>query len=169
MKFEIDIENTSLSEYFGEDEDGNLTVSDVFKQEIASNVGLRLSYNDEIRSFVRKSIEISLYQFVANYKDEAAIKAVLEDLMRKELSSGFSSSVIRPAYKELITKEVQERLSKEIGNMEGAIKVAISNEVKKIISSMYAGNKLAQFIDTDKLANYVISTMSGEEVNTTND
>ena len=168
MKFEIDIENTSLSEYFSEDEEGNLTVSDVFKDEIVSQVALRISWDDELRSYVRKSLDRNLSTFVSSYKDEAAIKVVLEDLMAKELKNGFGS-IVRPAYKDIITNEVREKLAKEMHDIHGAIRAAIANEVKQIINTMYAGNKLAQFIDTEKLANYVISTMSKEEVNTSND
>lgn len=168
MKFEIDIENTSLSEYFSEDEEGNLTVSDVFKDEIVSHVAMRISWDDELRSYVRKSLDRNLSTFVQSYKDEAAIKAVLEDLMAKELKNGFGS-IVRPAYKDIITNEVRERLAKEMHDIHGAIRMAIANEVKQVINTMYQGNKLAQFIDTEKLANYVISTMNKEEVNTSND
>ena len=154
MKFEIDIENSSLSDYISE-EDGEVTFTDAFKEAILSDVAYRFQWDVELRKAVKDGMMDHLYTFLAGYKDEAAIKVLTEDVIRKELGSNPLGSILRPAYKQMIEDEVKSRLAIEMKDLKQTLLTAVRNEVRGVVENLIDNIPMRQFIDTEKLAAYV--------------
>jgi peptide subunit release factor 1 (eRF1) len=67
MKFEIDLENSPLSEYFTEEEDG-ITFTEVFKEEVVKEFLRKMSWNSEFREFVRNELRDGLHPKIVEWK-----------------------------------------------------------------------------------------------------
>lgn len=164
MKLEFDLENSTLSEYFNEDTEGHITFSDVFKEAVLKEFCIKASYDSDIRGFIKSEIKDGLYLKICEYKNEAAIKAIVDDVMREELSAQRTGSLI---FTDHYVKAVKTAIEKNLGvvknEIDSYIRRTVSAEVEKYIETLYAENKLRKYLDFQKLAADVIEIV--EETN----
>lgn len=159
MKFEVDIENSTLSEYFNES-DGDITFTDAFKAEVVRTFLERVRFDDEIRSYIKSEIKDGLHLKVVGYKQDGAIKAVVEEVIKEELSPSRSGSYFyMQEYKSKVAKETKNALEQYKREINCLIATTIRDEIKTVMENLYKGHKMREFLDMDKLTAYVYDTM----------
>ena len=164
MKIEVNLENSSLSEFFSEDECAGVTFTDAFKEAVLQAFVQKINYDSLIRSFIKDAIKEGLWSLVCQYKNESAIKAIVDEVIRDELRTQRTGTLIfTNNYVEEVKKATEKSLSVYKRDIDICIKTTVADEVKKYIEALYDGNKLREFIDFDKLSAYVIRTMEGKE------
>lgn len=163
MKFEIDLENSSLSEYFNED-NGDITFTDVFKEEVIREFVRKMQWDSEIRNFVKDEIKVGLGRKIQEWKQDAAIKVVVEEQIKQDLSPMRSGSYFyAEEYKEKVKKATEQTLAQYVREINALIETTIRIEVEKVMENLYKGNKMREFLDMDKLINYVVRTMKEQQ------
>lgn len=163
MKFEIDLENSSLSEYFNED-NGDITFTDVFKEEVIREFVRKMQWDSEIRNFVKDEIKVGLGRKVQEWKQDTAIKVVVEEQIKQDLSPMRSGSYFyAQEYKDKVKKATEQTLAQYIREINALIETTIRIEVKKVMENLYKGNKMRDFLDMDRLTAYVIKTMNEQK------
>ena len=165
MKFEIDIENSTLSEYFYE-EDGDMTVSDVFKEAVLKSFVNKIRFDDLIRKHIKDEISVGLHSKIIEYKNDIAIKVIVEDVIREELSPLRTGSFF---YLEEYRKKVKDETIKLLGKYTVEINRLIENsvreQIKKEIEDVCKDNHFIDFIDKEKLSKYLLQQLKGEKHN----
>ena len=163
MKFEIDIENSSLSEYFNEDK-GDITFTDAFKEEVIRTFVRKMQWDSEIRNFVKDEIKDGLGRKIQEWKQDTAIKVVVEEQIKQDLSPMRSGSYFyAQEYKDKVKKATEQTLAQYVREINSLIETTIRFEVKQVMENLYKGNKMREFLDMDKLTAYVIKTMKEQK------
>ena len=160
MRIDIDLENSCLNDWISEDDEGTLTFTEVFKEELMSNVANRFKYSMELQSVVRQHMIDNLKSFLAGYKDEAVIKSIVEDIVSKDLKNGAASPYLRPAYEQLIKEKVNECLSASIKDLKSVIIIEIKNQIHSVINELMDSGNLSRFIDVNLLTEFILTTLS---------
>lgn len=159
MKFEIDLENSSLSEYFTEEEDG-ITFTEVFKEEVVREFLHKMSWNSDFRDFVRSEIRNGLHPKIVEWKQDAAIKAVVEDTVKEELKPMRSGNYFyAEEYKTKVQAAVKKVMIEYVVEINALIEKTVRNEVKNILDDIYKDNPMRDFIDMPKVTNYVMNLL----------
>lgn len=163
MKFEIDIENSSLSEYFNE-ENGDITFTDAFKEEVIKAFLNKLRFDGEIRDFIRGEIKDGLYLKVTEYKQDCAIKVIVEDVIREELKPQRSGSFFYlKEYEQNVKEATKKVLANYVREIKSLIEMTMRSEVENVLETLYKGNKMREFLNMDKLSAYVVKTMNEQK------
>lgn len=160
MRIDIDLENSCLNDWISEDDEGTLTFTEVFKEELMSNVANRFKYSTELQSVVRQHMIDNLNSFLAGYKDEAVIKSIVEDIVSKDLKNGAASPYLRPAYEQLIKEKVNECLGASIKDLKSVIIIEIKNQIHSVINELMDSGNLSRFIDVNLLTEFILTTLS---------
>ena len=160
MRIDIDLENSCLNDWISEDDEGTLTFTEVFKEELMANVANRFKYNTELQSVVRQHMIDNLTSFLAGYKDEAVIKSIVEDIVSKDLKNGSASPYLRPAYEQLIKEKVNECLGASINDLKSVIIIEIKNQIHSVINELMDSGNLSRFIDVNLLTEFILTTLS---------
>ena len=159
MKFEIDIENSSLSEYFTEENDG-IVFTDIFKEEVVREFLHKMSWDSEFKNFVSKEIKDGLHPKIVEWKQDTAIKVVVEEVIKEELKPVRSGSYFyMEEYKNKVKEVTKKVLTGYVSEINSLIETTIRNEVDKVMESLYQGHKMREFLNMDKLTAYVMQTM----------
>lgn len=161
MKLEIDLENSSLSEYLSEDDCGNVTFTEAFKEMIVSEVFTKIKFDTDIREYIKTEIKDGLWKQVTSYKQEAAIKGIVDDVIREELHTRRSGSLIfTDSYVAEVKSAVKKCLSKYEEDLKGAVKCFVELEIKECLNEMYKCSNMRKFIDFEKMSEYIVSTLA---------
>lgn len=164
MKLEFDLENSTLSEYFNEDTEGHITFSEVFKEAVLKEFCIKASYDSDIRGFIKSEIKDGLHLKICEYKNEAAIKAIVDDVMREELSARRTGSLIfTDHYVANVKKAIEKNLGFVKNEIDSYIRRTVAEEVEKYIETLYAENKLKKYLDFKKLAADVLKIVEGKQ------
>lgn len=159
MKFEIDIENSSLSEYFTEENDG-IVFTDIFKEEVVREFLHKMYWDSEFKNFVSKEIKDGLHPKIVEWKQDTAIKVVVEEVIKEELKPLRSGSYFyMEEYKNKVKEVTKKVLAGYVSEINSLIETTIRNEVDKVMESLYQGHKMREFLNMDKLTAYVMQTM----------
>ncbi len=159
MKFEIDLENSSLGEYFNE-ENGDVTFTDAFKEEVIRAFVRKMQWDSEIRNFVKDEIKEGLGRKIQEWKQDTAIKVVVEEQIKQDLSPLRSGSYFyAEEYKDKVKKATEKALAQYVREINALIETTIRIEVEKVMQTLYKGHKMREFLDIDKLTAYVVQTM----------
>lgn len=163
MKFEVDIENSTLSEYFNE-EDGDITFTDAFKEEVIKAFLNKLRFDGEIRDFIRGEIKDGLHIKVTEYKRDCAIKVIVEDVIREELKPQRSGSFFYlKEYEQNVKEATKKVLANYVREIKSLIEITMRSEVENVLETLYKGNKMREFLNMDKLSAYVVKTMNEQK------
>ena len=159
MKFEIDLENSPLSEYFTEEEDG-ITFTEVFKEEVVKEFLNKMSWNSEFREFVRSEIRSGLHPKIVEWKQDAAIKAVVEETVKEELKPMRSGNYFyAEEYKTKVQAAVKKVMIEYVVEINALIERTIREGVKNILDDIYHDNPMRAFIDMPKVTMYVMELL----------
>lgn len=165
MKLEIDLDNSTLSEYLNEDDYGNVTFTEAFKEMIVNAVFTKIKFDSEIREYIKTEIKDGLWLQIVSYKQEAAIKGVVDDVIRNELSTKRSGSFIfTDSYVAEVKKAVKKCLSTYEEDLREAVESLVGSEIRRCLDEMYQGSKMRKFIDIEKMSEYIISTLNRNEM-----
>lgn len=159
MKVEFDLENSCLNDWISEDDQGTLTFTEVFKDELMSSVASRFRFDTELQSVIRQHMIGQLHNFLISYKDEAVIKVIVEDIIKKDLN-GCGTPYLRPAYEQIIREKVQEQLEISAKDIRSLINMEIKSQIHSVIDDLIENGKLSQFIDKNLLTEFILTTLS---------
>ena len=161
MKLEIDLEHSTLSEYLAEDDYGNVTFTEAFKEMIVREVFTEAKFDTDIRDYIKTEIKDGLWKQIVSYKQEAAIKGIVDDVIREELSVRRSGSLIfTDAYIAEVKEAVRKYLPSYKKELEEAVRCLVECETKSCLDTLYQGSKLREFIDLEKISGYIVKTMA---------
>ena len=161
MKFEIDLENSTLSEYLNEDGYGNLTFTEAFKEMIVKEVFTKAKFDTDIRDYIKAEIKDGLWKQIVLYKQEATIRSIVDDVIREELSTRRSGSLIfTDAYIADVKEAVKKYLSSYKKDLDDAVICLVERETRDCLNTLYQGSKMREFIDLEKMSRYVVKTMA---------
>lgn len=161
MKLEIDLKNSTLSEYLDEDNYGNVTFTEAFKEMIVREVFTKAKFDTDIRDYIKAEIKDGLWKQIVSYKQEAAIKGIVDDVIREELSTRRSGSLIfTDAYVAEVKETVKKNLSSYKKELDEAVRCLVECETRNCLNTLYQGSKMREFIDLEKLSRYIVQTMA---------
>ena len=152
-----------MSEYFNES-DGDITFTDAFKEEVVRTFLNRVRFDDEIRAYIKSEIKDGLHLKVIGYKQDGAIKAVVEEVIKEELSPSRSGSYLYlQEYRSKVAKETKKALEQYEKDINHLISTTIRDEVEKVMEILYKGHKMREFLDMKKLTDYVYEVMRAQK------
>ena len=108
MKIEVNLENSPLSEYFTEENDC-VVFTDIFKEEVVKEFLHKMSWDSEFRTFAKNEIKEGLHPKICEWKQDTAIKLIVEELIKEELHPMRSGSYF---YMEEYKTKVKEATKK---------------------------------------------------------
>lgn len=136
-------------------------LKDVFKDEILHKFVEKLNADYEVRKYVSENIDRSLAIKISAYKDDVAIKAIVEKIVAQRIKDT-GSLIFLDKYVSRVEEEVNKYLASYERKMNEAVSSAVRRATEDIIDSLYKGSAISEFIDTEKLANYVLKTIPGK-------
>ncbi len=161
MKFEIDLKKSSLSEYLNEDEYGTVTFTEAFKEMIVKEFLTKAKYDADIRDYIKAEIKEGLWKRIVEYKQEAAIKGIVDDVIREELSTRRTGSLIfTDAYITDVKTAVKKYLSSYKTELDTAVRCLVECETKDYLNTLYQGSEMRKFIDFEKMSMYIVNKMA---------
>ena len=167
MKLTIDLSEIDLAEYF-DNCDGTLKINEVLKQEIVTETAHQIRINNAIESYVKAQIGSELTDAIIKYKDQAVIKALIEDVVSKRISQSnlFFLGEETKRKTEKMIEETMERFVKDCAeNTLIKAKETIEEASKKVLENTV----LSQYIDykrlTEDVTRYLIDNVSMTEEN----
>lgn len=165
MKLEIDLENSTLSEYLDEDDYGKVTFTEAFKEMIVREVFTKAKFDTDIRAYIKEQIKDGLWKQIYSYKQEAAIKGIVDEVIREELSARRTGSLIfTDAYVSSVKESVKKYLSSYNQEIDKAVRCLVECETRNCLNTLYQGSKMREFIDLEKMSRYIVKTMACEEL-----
>ena len=168
MKIEINITDDTLSDYLievGEE----LTFTDVFKDEIKNTILNRINWSDAIQKLIREELHSELCNKIQIYKNEEAIRAFTEEIIRKEMAPQVSGSFyFSPTYKHDVETAVKKEMQKYRWDVDEATRIAFNQELKSIIDDIVENTPFREFLDVPKLTAYVRNVMKERGVDSEN-
>lgn len=163
MQIEINFNEIDLNDWIEFDgEDANAPkLKDVFKDEILHKFIEKLNADVEVRKYVRTNIDNGLAGKIAGYKDDVAIKAIVEQIIIQRLRDS-GSFIFLDSYR----VKVEDAVRKYLADYERKVDTAISKSVRlvmeEIIDSLYKTSAIREFLDTEKLARYIEETIKAK-------
>lgn len=161
MKLTIDLESIDLSDYFDEDE--TPTLSEIFRNEFKEALVTRFRFDPEIKMFVEQTIRHELIDAIYKYKDDAVLKAVIEEVVSKQFRNHsllfFNGEVAANRIKTL-AEERMAIFEKEC--TEDAIRAAKST-IQDLAKDFFANSEFAQYIDYKKITEDVMKYLKNAD------
>lgn len=160
MQIVINFNDIDLNDWIDFDDEYSSApaLKDVFKGEILLKFVEKLNFDYEVKQYVRDNIDKGLSTKIAFYKDDVAIKAIVEKIVEQRIRDT-GSFIFIDQYVSRVEKEVNKYLTTYEREMNNAVYSAVHRATKDIIDSLYKGSAIKEFIDTQKLATYVLKTI----------
>lgn len=157
MQIVINFNDIDLNDWidFGDEYSSAPALKNVFKDEILNKFVEKLSADYEVHQYVRENIDKGLASKIHAYKNDVAIKAIVEKIVEQRIRDT-GSFIFIDQYVSRVEKEVDKYLASYERKMNEAVSSAVSRATEEIIDKIYAGSAIKEFIDTRKLANYVL-------------
>lgn len=168
MKITIDLNDESFSDYF-EEHDGTFDFTSMAIDAIIRTFAEKCRWDNEIRDYIKSNIREGLWKKIYEYKQNDAVKAIANEIIRDEMHHLCSGSIIVTDHdKQKVTEQVKKELKLFNAPVDERIRETVRKEVANIINGMYDGNKMREFIDLPKLSAYVTANMFKEEAENAN-
>lgn len=136
-------------------------LKDVFKGEILEKFLQRLNADYAVKQYIKDNIDNGLSLKISKYRDDVAIKAIVEEIITQRIKD-CGSFIFIDRYK----SQVEDTVKKYLAVYERKVDVAISNSVRivmeEIIDSLYKTSAIREFLDTEKLARYIEETIKAK-------
>ena len=160
MQIVINFNDIDLNDWIDFDDEYSSApvLKDVFKGEILYKFVEKLNADYEVKRYVKENIDKGLANKIYAYKDDVAIKAIVEQIVEKRLRDT-GSFIFIDQYKSRVEKEVNKYLEVYEREMNNAVYSAVHRATKDIIDRLYKGTVIREFIDIEKLSSYVLKTI----------
>jgi hypothetical protein len=160
MQIVINFNDIDLADWI--DFDGEYSsapaLKDVFKGEILTKFVEKINSDYEVRQYIRENIDKGLAGKIAAYKDDVAIKAIVEQIVERRIRDT-GSFIFLDQYLSRVEKEVNKYLVAYERKMGEAVSSAVYDATREIIDRVYANSPMKEFIDVRKLTDYVLKTI----------
>lgn len=168
MQITINFDEIDLNDWIDFDDEWASApkLKEVFKGEILYKFVEKLNADYEVKQYVRENIDMGLANKIYAYKDDVAIKAIVEKIVEQRIRDT-GSFIFIDQYVSRVEKEVNKYLASYERKMNEAVSAAVRRATEDIIDKLYNGSALSEFIDTTKLASYVLQAIPGKSEVTT--
>lgn len=136
-------------------------LKDVFKGEILENFLQRLNADYAVKQYIRDNIDNGLSLKISKYRDDVAIKAIVEEIITQRIKD-CGSFIFIDSYKSKVESAVRKYLADYEKKVDTAISKSVRIVMEEIIDSLYKTSAMREFIDKDKLARYVEETIKAK-------
>lgn len=133
-------------------------LKDIFKGEILNKFVAMLNADFAVRQYVKENIDNQLSLKISKYKDDVAIKAIVEDIITRRIKDT-GSFIFLDRYKDDVTKAVDNHLKTYEKHFVDSIISTLKAYTEDIIAKLYKTSAIGEFIDQKKLADYVTNTI----------
>lgn len=160
MQIVINFNDIDLNDWIDFDDENSSApaLKDVFKDEILFKFVEKLNADYEVKRYVRENIDKGLSSKIHAYRDDVAIRAIVEKIVEQRIRDT-GSFIFIDQYVKRVEKEVDKYLATYEREMNNAVYCAVHRATKDIIDSLYKGSVIREFIDIEKLASYVLKTI----------
>jgi hypothetical protein len=157
MQIVINFNDIDLNDWIDFDDEYSSApaLKDVFKGEILYKFVEKLNVDYEVKQYVRENIDKGLSTKIHAYRDDVAIKAIVEKIVEQRIRDT-GSFIFIDQYVSRVEKEVNKYLEMYERRMNEAVSNAVRRATTEIIDRIYAGSAIGEFIDTIKLTDYVL-------------
>lgn len=164
MQIVINFSDIDLNDWIDFEDEGQHTpeLRDVFKGEILDSFVKKLNADWEVRRYVRENIDKGLATKIAPYRDDVAIRAIVEKIIEKRIAD-CGTFFFLDRYVDRVEKEVDKYLDTYKRKMEAAVFSAVRDATEAIINGLYANSAMREFIDTEKLSAYVLKLIPEQQ------
>lgn len=164
MQIVINFSDIDLNDWIDFEDEGQYTpeLRDVFKGEILDSFVKKLNADWEVSRYVRENIDKGLAAKIAPYRDDVAIRAIVEKIIEKRIAD-CGTFFFLDRYVDRVEKEVDKYLDTYKRKMEAAVFSAVRDATEAIINGLYANSAMREFIDTEKLSAYVLKLIPEQQ------
>lgn len=164
MQIVINFSDIDLNDWIDFEDEGQDTpeLRDVFKGEILDSFVKKLNADWEVRRYVMENIDKGLAAKIAPYRDDVAIRAIVEKIIEKRIAD-CGTFFFLDRYVDRVEKEVDKYLDTYKRKMEAAVFSTVRDATESIINGLYANSIMREFIDTEKLSAYVLKLIPEQQ------
>ena len=166
MQIVINFSDIDLADWIEDGLEEEVTLTDVFKGEILNKFVEKINYDYEVKRYIEKNIDDQLWQKIYGYKDDVAIKTIVEKIIEKKLRET-GSFIFLNEYAAKVEVVVDKYLKKYPNEIEKAVETSIKHHIESCLKELYKESKMREFIDTEKLSAYIHTVLSEEMVGDT--
>ena len=162
MLLTVDLTDLDLNEYFSIDDNSEITLTEVFMNEIMHSLVYKLKDNAECKRIIDKELHEPIRKFAKEYlESEAVIEATKECIKEK---TRWDKLTYYEGFKSEIGKVVDEHINHFERKLEEAIKNRIRLRIDEIteeyVSKIYKNSAFADFIDKDKVSQRITELLN---------
>lgn len=165
MKLVVDLSELELNEYFSVDGENNVTLTEVFMNEISHCLVMRLKDTTECKRIVNNELHEPIKKAAKEYLESGAVVEAVKECI-KEKTRG-SNLTYYESFKSDVGKVVDEHIKNFESKLEKAIENRISLKVdeitEKTLSRIYKNPSFADFIDKEKVSKKIVELLKGNE------
>lgn len=159
MQIVINFNDIDLNDWIDFDEESSApALKEVFKGEILYKFVEKLNADYAVKQYVRENIDKGLANKIHAYKDDVAIKAIVEKIVEQRIRDT-GSFIFIDQYVNRVEKEVNKYLDIYERKMNNAVLSAVHRATEDIVNRLYVGSAMKEFIDIKKLSDYVLKTI----------
>lgn len=160
MQIVINFSDIDLNDWIDFEDEGQGTpeLKDVFKSEILDMFVRKLNADWEVSRYVRENIDKGLAAKIAPYRDDIAIRAIVEKIVEKRIAD-CGTFFFLDRYVDRVEKEVDKYLDTYKRKIEAAVSSTVRDVTEDIINRLYANSAMREFIDIEKLSDYVLKSI----------
>lgn len=165
MQFVINFNEIDLADYVdfeNEYRDEPLLLKDVFKDEIIRQFVAKVNYDIEVKRYIQDNIDKHLYQKIYAYKDDAAIKVIVNQIIEEKLKAT-GTFIFLKEYAKNVESVVDDYLKKSRQEIERAMQTSMRMQIETVLNELYKGSKMGEFINIEKLTAHIHQVL-GEEM-----
>ena len=162
MQIVINFSDIDLNDWIDFDDEDHAApnLKDVFKGEILDMFVRKLNADWEVSRYVRENIDKGLAAKIAPYRDEVAIRSIVEKIIEKRIADS-GSFIFLDRYVDRIEKEVDKYLDTYKRKIEAAVESNVRDATEAVINGLYVNSAMREFVDINKLTAYVMRVLPG--------
>lgn len=165
MTLTIDLSDLDLGDYFDIDREDNISLTEVFMNEIRTHLVTRLSYSSEcakiVNSALHDPIREAAREYINNGAFEEAVKECIKNKTRYDNLTYYENYLIQ------VNKDVDKYISdfkqKLQQDIDRKVKEDMEKVIKDFISHKFNHSNWPEFIDKDKVYNKLMEIFSTDE------
>ena len=161
MSITINFNDIDLNDWIDIDTEDVPTLKEIFREEILNKFVDKLNYDLEVKRYIRDNIDNNLYQKISSYKNDAAIEVIVKDIIEQKLKAT-GSFVFIDQYKQKVTECVDQYFKKLPEMIWEAVNTSLQDSIQTIVNNLYKESKFYEFLDVDKLTNYITETLKNK-------
>lgn len=162
MKLVVDLTDLELNEYFSVDGENDVTLTEVFMNEITRCLVMRLKDTAECKRIVNNELHEPIREAAREYLETGAVVEAAKECIKEKTRWD------NLTYYESFKSDVEKVVDKHINNFESKLEKAIENRIRlrvdeiteEYISRIYKNSAFADFIDKKKVSQRITELLT---------